>query len=138
MFNSKKTNELKRMLFNGSESDNMISAGVIRNIFADITRIYFENKKIRGAGVLVFNPENPEKSTFITKTEIENDLAIAEESCNSEFAEAFRKVLQVVEKEAESDLALVCMVYDDGLALNIINPDQINESIDKILKQANK
>lgn len=132
MFNSKKTNELRKMLFSGNESDRMISAGVLRTIFSDITRLYFENKSARGKGILIFNPESPTDSKYITKRELENDLALAEEDCNESFADGFKKILHVIETKGDEDLALVCMVYDDGLAVNIIDPDSINETIDEL------
>ena len=132
MFNSKKTNELRKMLFSGNESDRMISAGVLRTIFSDITRLYFENKSARGKGILIFNPESPTGSKYIPKRELENDLALAEEDCNESFADGFKKILHVIETKGDEDLALVCMVYDDGLAVNIIDPDSINETIDEL------
>lgn len=137
MFNPKKTHALKKMLFSkGSETDKMISAGVVRTILADITRLFFENKKAKGPGILVFNAEDPERSIYATRTDIENDIAMAEEACSEEFADAFKSVLKIVERESRSDLALVAMVYDDGLAVNVIDPKEINETIDEILKQS--
>lgn len=110
----------------------MISAGVLRTIFADITRLYFENKQARGKGILIFNGDDPEKSKYITKEELQDDLALAQEDCLDDFAEGFKKMINVIDKENENDLALVAMVYPDGIAVNIINPDEINEKIDEL------
>jgi hypothetical protein len=132
MFDSKKTNDLRKLLFKGNEQERMISAGVLRTIFADITRLYFENKRARGKGILIFNGDDPEKSKYITKEELQDDLALAQEDCLDDFAEGFKKMINVIDKEAESDLALVAMVYPDGIAVNIINPDEINEKIDEL------
>jgi hypothetical protein len=132
MFDSKKTNDLRKLLFKGNEQERMISAGVLRTIFADITRLYFENKQARGKGILIFNSDDPEKSKYITKEELQDDLALAEEDCLDDFAEGFKKMIAVIDKEAESDLALVAMLYPDGIAVNIINPDEINEKIDEL------
>ena len=131
MFNEERVNGLRKMLFSGNESERMISAGVLRTIFSDITRLFFENRQAMGLGLLVFNPESPEKSKYITKRDLENDLALAEEDCNEKFAEGFRKMIQVIEKEKDSDLALVAMAYEDGIAVNLIDPEKINETIDQ-------
>ena len=132
MFNSEKTNDLRKLLFKGNEQERMISAGVLRTIFSDITRLYFENKKARGLGILIFNGDNPEASKYITKEELQDDLALAQEDCLDDFADGFKKMINVIDKEAESDLALVAMVYPDVIAVNIINPDEINEKIDEL------
>jgi hypothetical protein len=132
MFDSKKTNDLRKLLFKGNEQERMISAGVLRTIFADITRLYFENKQARGKGILIFNGDDPEKSKYITKEELQDDLALAQEDCLDDFAEGFKKMINVIDKESDNDLALVAMVYPDGIAVNIINPDEINEKIDEL------
>tara|TARA_R110002012_G_scaffold38876_2_gene107941 strand:+ start:737 stop:1153 length:417 start_codon:yes stop_codon:yes gene_type:complete len=132
MFNKKRVNDLRKMLFSGNESERMMSAGVLRTIFSDITRLYFENKQAMGLGLLVFNPEAPDKSKYITKGDLENDLSLAQEDCNSVFEEGFQKMINVIEKEKDSDLAIVAMAYEDGIAVNLIDPDQINETIDEL------
>jgi hypothetical protein len=49
MFNfSKKAAALAKQLFKGNEVENRMAAGVLRTILSDITRLYFENKKIKG------------------------------------------------------------------------------------------
>ncbi len=132
MFEDNKVNALRKMLFSGNESERMISAGVLRTIFADITRLFFENKAAKGLGMLVFNPKQPENSNYVTKEDLQNDLALAEEDCMDSFADGFRKMLKVLEEQKDSDLALVAMVYEEGIAVNIINPDDINATIDKL------
>lgn len=132
MFDDKRVNELRKMLFSGSESERMISAGVLRTIFSDITKLFFDNKQAMGLGLLVFNPEAPDKSKYMTKTDLENDLSLAQEDCNDVFAEGFQKMINVIENEKDSDLAIVAMAYEDGIAVNLIDPDEINETIDQL------
>lgn len=132
MFDLKKVQELKKFLFSGNETERMISAGVMRTIFADITRLYFENKQALGKGVLVFNPEEPEKSRYVTKSDIEDDVALAQEACSDDLAEALQTVINVIDKESDSDLALVAMIHEEGIAVNIIDPDEINKKIDEL------
>lgn len=132
MFDLKKVQELKKFLFSGNETERMISAGVMRTIFADITRLYFENKQALGKGVLVFNPEEPEKSRYVTKSDIEDDVALAQEACSDNLAEALQTVINVIDKESDSDLALVAMIHTEGIAVNIIDPEEINKKIDEL------
>ena len=132
MFNSKRVQDLKKFLFSGTETDRMISAGVMRTIFSDITRLYFENKNVKGKGILVFNPEQPDKSRYVTTGDLEDDIAIAQEACSDFLVDSLEKVLKVIEKESESDLALVAMIHEDSIAVHIINPEEINKSIDEM------
>lgn len=133
MSKSKPVQHLKQMLFSGGEIDRMISAGVMRTIFADITRLYFENKQQRGKGILVFNPEKPDKSRYVTTNDIEDDIALAQESCSDPLVESLEMVLKVIEKEAESDIALVATISELGtIAIYPIDPDEINKMIDEL------
>jgi hypothetical protein len=133
MTRSKPVQHLKQMLFSGGETDRMISAGVVRTIFADITRLYFENKQQRGKGILVFNPEQPDKSRYVTVNDIENDIALAQEACCDSLVESLEMVLKVIEKEAESDIALVATISELGtIAIYPIDSDEINKMIDEL------
>lgn len=122
---------LIKNLFGGNETERMISAGVVRTILSDITRLYFENRAARGEGILVFNPEDPENSKYLTKNELENDLAVAQEGMDEKAEALFAKVIQVIEKESDSDLALVAMVQSSEIAIHLIDPIEANKKIDE-------
>lgn len=122
---------LIKNLFGGNETERMISAGVVRTILSDMTRLYFENKAARGEGILVFNPENPEASRYLTKRDLENDLAVAEEGMDERAEALFSKVIRVIEKESGSDLALIAMVQSDEIAIHLIDPKEANKKIDE-------
>lgn len=122
---------LIKNLFGGNETERMISAGVVRTILSDMTRLYFENRAAMGDGILVFDPENPEQSKYMTKTDLENDLAVAQEGMDSKAEELFSKVIKVIEKEADSDLALVAMVQHNEIAIHLIDPKEANKKIDE-------
>jgi hypothetical protein len=77
----------------------MISAGVVRTILADMIKLYFEHKTAVGKGVLVFNPVQPELSNYLTVKDLENDLAVAQESMNRELEELFELIIKVIQKE---------------------------------------
>ena len=128
---SKKASGLVRQMFGGNERENMIAAGVMRTILADITRIYFENKKTRGKGILVFNGEDPEKSKYLTTKDIDQDLALAEEMMHKQTCHMFKKIIEFIEEKHESDLALVAMIQSDGVSLHVVDPQEANERINE-------
>jgi hypothetical protein len=133
MFNlSKKAAALSKQLFKGSEVENKIAAGVLRTILADITRLYFENKRIKGKGILVFNPEEPEKSRYVTISDIENDISVAQEAMNEQISESLQGVIKLIEKESDSDLALIAMIQANGIAVHIIDTNDANKRIDEM------
>lgn len=128
---SRGASALIKNLFGGNETERMISAGVVRTILSDMTRLYFENKAARGKGILVFNPESPNDSKYLTLKELENDLAIAQEGMDDSAEALFSKVIKVIEKESESDLALIAMVQHNEIAVHLIDPLEANKKIDE-------
>ena len=133
MFNlSKKATALTKQLFGGNQVENKIAAGVMRTILSDITRLYFENKQVRGKGVLVFNPEEPEKSRFLTVRDLEDDLSVAQEAMNTQMTDMLKKVIKVVEKENESDVAIIAMIQLDGIAIHLLDSEEANKRIDEM------
>jgi hypothetical protein len=122
---------LIKNLFGGNETERMISAGVVRTILSDMTRLYFENRAAMGEGILVFDPESPEQSKYMTKTDLENDLAIAQEGMDQESEKLFSKIIKIIEKESDSDLALVAMIQYSEIAIHIIDPREANKKIDE-------
>jgi hypothetical protein len=123
---------LIKNLFGGNETERMISAGVVRTILADITRLYFENRAARGEGILIFNPEDPENSKYLTKRDLENDLAVAQEGMDKKAEDLFSKVIKVIEKESDSDLALVAMIQSNEIAIHLIDPVEANKKVDEL------
>jgi len=126
---SKKASGLVKQMFGGSETENMIAAGVMRTILSDITRLYFENKEIKGKGILVFNPENPQKSRYLTVKDLDQDLALAEEMMHEHNCSMFKKIIEFIESKNSLDLALVAMIQLDGVALHIVDPKEVDKRI---------
>jgi len=122
---------LIKQLFGKSETDNMVAAGTMRMILADITKLYFDHKGVRGKGILVFNPEEPDKSRYLTITDLEADIAVAQEVMNKEAEELFQRVVKIIEKEHESDLALIAMIHDAGVAIHLLDAEECNKKIDE-------
>jgi len=129
---SKGAAALVKTLFKGNEQERMISAGVVRTILADMTRLYFENRAALGKGILVFNPENPDTSKYLTIRDVENDLAVAQEEMDRDSESLFTKTLNMIRKEDNSDLALVAMVEDSAIAFHLIDPVEANKKIDEL------
>jgi len=129
---SRGASALIKSLFGGNETERMISAGVVRTILSDMTRLYFENRAARGEGILVFNPENPEASRYLTKTDLENDLAVAQEGMDEKSEALFSKIIRVIEKESESDLALIAMIQSNEICVHLVDPVEANKKIDEL------
>lgn len=130
---SKRAQELAKALFVGSEVENRIAAGVLRTILSDITRVYFESVETFGKGILVFNPEDPERSKFMSIKDMENDIALAQEVMNQDVVDVLERVIKCVEKESKSDVALVAMVQSTGISIHLIDSDIANERLDSIV-----
>lgn len=124
---------LKKRLFGESEVNSRIAAGILRTILADITRLYFENVKARGKGLLVFNPENPEASSYLTVDDILNDIALAQEACNPKLEKMLRETLSLIDKEFENELPIIAMIQNDSINIHIIDPEQTDEKINKMV-----
>ena len=118
-------------LFKGSEVERKLSAGILRTIVSDIITLYFENRKALGKGILVFNPQDPSNSSYVTVKELENDPSLAQESMNRDFEELFHRVLNVIDKEDENNFAMVALIEDNYVNVHLLDPDEANERIDE-------
>jgi|TARA_R110000803_G_scaffold105338_2_gene173552 hypothetical protein len=123
-----------QQLFQGNETERMLSASVVRTILSDMIRLYFENRAALGKGCLVFNPEEPEKSKYITKEQLEQDLSIAQEAMDSEITEMFEKILKVIEKEDNDETAIFSMIDENGMHMHLIDAEEANKRIDEAAK----
>ncbi len=128
---SKGASALIKTLFKGNETERMISAGVVRTILSDMTRLYFENRKAVGKGILVFNPEEPGKSKYMTLNELNDDIAVAQEFKDTRIEDLFKKIVKTIEAKGNSDLALVAMLQGEELAIHLIDPEEANKKIDE-------
>ena len=124
--------DLVKTLFKGEEKERMISAGVVRTILADMIKLYFDHKAGVGKGILVFNPVQPELSNYLTVKDLENDLAVAQESMNRELEELFELTIKVIQKEESNELALIAMIQDSEVAVHLIDPVEANKNIDEL------
>lgn len=130
-----KNAEKIKSLFKGTEAERMLSAGIIRTILSDMIDLYFRNRSARGPGCLVFNPEDPTSSKYITKFELEQDLAIAQEAMDKEITNMFEKTIKVIEKEDKEDIAIVALVLEDSINIHLLDADEANKRIDEASNQ---
>ena len=68
-------------------------------------------------------------SKYCTVQDLEADLSIAQEAMSSDLEDMFKKVINFVEKESNSGLALVAF-YKDHLELMRLDPEHASEVID--------
>ena len=118
-----------------TETERMLSAAMLRVILGDMTRIYFEYRKATNSkGVLVFNPEDPGASRFVTTNDIKDDIAVAEESCDTTLVQGFNKVLEFVDNHDNNEVAIVVLVNQEGFQIIELDPLEANKRIDDLTK----
>lgn len=133
MTEGRKVKQLTQTLFGASEVKNRIGLNAAKMIAGDIVTLYGEFKKASGSGILCFNPYKPDKSTFLTKKDIQRDIALAEEMCDDGTAEFLRKTLNVIDKtDAQKDAAAVMLLTNEGATLHIVDLTETEDRLNKI------
>lgn len=133
MTNARKVQQLTQTLFGASEVKTRIGLNAAKMIAGDIVTLYGEFKNASGAGILCFNPYKPDKSSYLTKQDIQRDIALAEEMCDDPTAEFLRKTLNIVDKTgAREDAAAVMLLTDNGATLHIVDLAETEDRLKKI------
>jgi hypothetical protein len=127
---------LKQVLFGKSEIKNRISANAVKMIIGDITTLYGEFRKAEGAGALFFNPSYSDQSQYLTIPEIRKDITLAEEMMNSKLCKFLADLINVIEKEQDSDKPVVVMVDNTGMSAHVIDLEKATMMIDKQVEDA--
>lgn len=71
----------------------------VKLILGDMGQQYFKMWQVEGPGVMVFQPENKERSMFYwTLKEIHSAQEECENSNNGDLAESFRRILEAAQK----------------------------------------
>ena len=128
--------QMKNLLFGKSEVKNRISSNTVKMILGDVTTLYAEFRKAKGLGALFFNPSNSEASQYLTINEIATDRALAEEAMNEPLADCLNRLINIIEKEQESDAPVVVMVDPLGLSVHVIDLEKANKLIEKFSEDA--
>lgn len=133
MTNARKVDQLTQTLFGASEVKTRIGLNAAKMIAGDIVTLYGEFKKASGAGILCFNPYKPDKSSYLTKKDIQRDIALAEEMCDDDTADFLRKTVNIVNKtENRDDAAAVMLISDSGATLHIVDLEETENRLKKI------
>ncbi len=67
----------------------------------------------------------------MTKSDVESDLAIAEEAMESNLQEMFNQILRVIEKEDKNNQAMVALIEEDGMNIHLLDAEEANKRIDE-------
>lgn len=122
---------LKQVLFGKSEVQNRISSSALKMIIGDIVTLYGEFKKAEGAGALFFNPSYSDQSQYLTIAEIKKDIILSEEMLNTKLCKFLADLINIIEKEEESNKPIVVMVDNTGMSAHVIDLEKANLAIDK-------
>lgn len=139
MTNSKELDKLAKNLFGKSEVKNRIGLNAAKMITGDIVTLYQEFRKASGAGALCFNPTKPDKSIYMTVSDLKVDMVLAEEMCDSETAAFLAKAIELVHKvSADEDKALVLLTSNYGISAHVVDLEQASSRLDGIADAASR
>jgi hypothetical protein len=101
----------------------------IKLILGDMGQQYLKMWEHEGPGVMVFQPENKERSMFfLTLKEIHSAQEECERSNDGDLAESFRRILQAAQKIDPIEKAGYVINDKDGMRYFEINYNQVSES----------
>lgn len=128
---NKPDSKLAHNIFGKSEVQNRIAVNAVKMIVGDIVTLYQEFRKAEGLGALFFNPAQPEASTYMTVPDIRNDITLAEEILDEDLKDFLTKVMNVIHKEQDNNIAVVVLVDRNAMSIRLIDlnvaEDRINE-----------
>ena len=88
----------------------------VKLILGDMGQQYFKMWEYEGPGVMVFQPENKERSMFfLTLKEIHSAQEECERSNDGDLAESFRRILQAAQKIDPTEKAGYVINDKDGM-----------------------
>lgn len=131
-----KAEKLIKKLFGSSEVQNRIAKSTVKLIVSDIITLYTEFRKAEGLGALFFNLEYPNRSIYLDVHEIYKDITVAEEMMDSKTKDFLQKLLNVIEKNENTDTPVVVMVQDTGLSIHLLDSTSVDETLDKKILDA--
>lgn len=100
----------------------------IKLILGDMGQHYIKMWMVEGPGVMVFQPENKERSMFFLTLK---ELHAAEEECerenNGDLAETFRRILQAAQKINPEEMAGYIINDNEGIRYSQIDYNKTSE-----------
>lgn len=101
----------------------------IKLILGDMGQQYFKLWEVEGPGIMVFQPENKERSMFFwTLKEIHSAQEECERGNNGDMAETFRRILSAAQKIDPSEKAGYVINDAEGIRYFEIDYNQVTES----------
>jgi hypothetical protein len=105
-------------------------------IIGDIVTLYEEFKKAEGLGALFFNPSVPENSTYLNIEDIKNDIILAEEIMDNDLKDTLKKLLNVIDKERDTNNAVVVLLDSHALSIHLVDLNTTEETINELANAA--
>jgi hypothetical protein len=131
---SKNTVErLAKAIFGKNEVQNRIALSAVKMIIGDMATLYAEFRKTEGLGGLFFNPANPECSHYMTLKDIHTDVILAEEIMDDFLKDFLNKLINVINKEAESEQPIIVMVDDESMSVHVLDLNSAEERINEVV-----
>jgi hypothetical protein len=122
--------EFARKMFSRDEIKNRIALNTVKMIVGDVITLYGEFRKVQGLGALFFNPSAPEKSQFMTITDIRDDISLAEELLDDDLKNFLTKLINVINRESENDKPVIVMLDDSTMSIHVVDIDLAQKRID--------
>lgn len=99
----------------------------VKLILGDMGQQYFKMWQVEGPGVMVFQPENKERSMFYwTLKELHSAQEDCEQNNNGDLAESFRRILEAAQKIDPKEKA--GYVINDGEGIRYFEIDYNKQS----------
>lgn len=135
---SRKNQLIKHLFGGGDEVKRKMSKGIAQVILEDMITLYREYYMASGAGILVFNMDQPGQSRYITMADILADKAVAEEMLDKETAAFLAKAANIVEKEEDRNTAVIMLVESGctNLQVHVIDLEEAADAIEQIAEDA--
>ncbi len=136
MINENTAGRLAKAIFGKNEVQNRIALSAVKLIIGDIATLYTEFRKTEGLGALFFNPVNPECSNYMALKDIYKDVALAEEIMDDCLKEFLNKLINIINKEADSEQPIIVMVDDMSMSVHVVDfnaaEKRVNEVVDAV------
>lgn len=101
----------------------------IKLILGDMGQQYFKLWEVEGPGIMVFQPENKERSMFFwTLKEIHSAQEECERGNDGDMAETFRRILSAAQKIDPSEKAGYVINDAEGIRYFEIDYNQVSEN----------
>ena len=103
-------------------------------ILTDLINIASNGVLARGAGSLVINLQN-DSTTFMSGSDVENDIRVAESAEDEEIVEFLRKLMEEIDENDYSRYVLITLISDAGTRTFSLEAGGSQESLRTIAEE---